>query len=289
MRMIFESGKPAIFFQSRIGLVVVVIDGDEQPVFRQAEFLRDQAPGEFDRERLEIIAEREIAEHFKKRVMARGIADIVEVVVLAAGAHAFLRARGAHIGALFEAGEDVLELHHAGVGEHQGRVVARNERRRGHDLMAMLPEKIEKARANFVDAVHSSPSRLSVLPAAHQGLRSRHVALRPASAENDDLQVESRDGARAPPGRGVLRQTPQGANLDRPVLVEQNAFDEAKTQAPALSRGAAWRRSGSQALRARPRLTLRRRRRRRRESCRRSCRSSRGWRVRSCRRSPGSL
>ena len=73
------------------GLVVVVVDGDAQPVLRQAEFLGDQVPGEFDRERLEIVAEREIAEHLEEGVMARGIADVVEVVVLAAGAHAFLR------------------------------------------------------------------------------------------------------------------------------------------------------------------------------------------------------
>ena len=64
--------------------------------------------------------------------MARGVADIVEVVVLAAGAHAFLRGHGARIGTLLEAGEDVLELHHAGIGEHQGRIVARHQRRRGH-------------------------------------------------------------------------------------------------------------------------------------------------------------
>ena len=45
--------------------------------------------------------------------MARGVADIVEIVVLAAGAHAFLRGDGARVGALLDAGEDILELHHA--------------------------------------------------------------------------------------------------------------------------------------------------------------------------------
>src|ERR1043165_1353673 len=70
--------------------------------------------------------------------VARGVADVVEVFVLAAGAHALLRRHCALIRTLFEAGEDVLELHHAGVGEHQGRVVARHQRRRRHDLMAGL-------------------------------------------------------------------------------------------------------------------------------------------------------
>ena len=45
-----------------------------------------------DRLLLEIIAEREIAEHFEEGVVARGVADIVEVVVLAAGADALLAA-----------------------------------------------------------------------------------------------------------------------------------------------------------------------------------------------------
>jgi hypothetical protein len=40
---------------------------------------------------LEIVAEREVAEHLEEGVMTRGIADVVEVIVLAAGAHALLR------------------------------------------------------------------------------------------------------------------------------------------------------------------------------------------------------
>ena len=79
-------------------LVVVVVDGDEQLVLLQPEFLGDQVPGELDRALLEVVAEREIAEHLEEGEMARGVADIVEVVVLAAGAHAFLRGGGALIG-----------------------------------------------------------------------------------------------------------------------------------------------------------------------------------------------
>ena len=60
--------------------------------FRQAELLGDQRPGQLDRlVLLEIVAEGEIAEHLEEGVVARGVADIVEVVVLAAGAHALLR------------------------------------------------------------------------------------------------------------------------------------------------------------------------------------------------------
>ena len=139
-------------------LVVVDIDGRRQLVLGQAEFPGDQIPGELDGAVLEVVAEREVAEHLEKGVMARGVADVFEIVVLAAGAHAFLRGGGALVGALLDAGEDVLELHHAGVGEHQGRVVARHERRRRHDLVAGLGEIVEKARPDVVDAAHVRPA-----------------------------------------------------------------------------------------------------------------------------------
>ncbi len=79
------------------GVVVVDIDRDQKLLDRQAEFLGDQVPGELNRPFLEIIAEREIAEHLEEGVVARGVADIVEVVMLAAGAHAFLRGGGARV------------------------------------------------------------------------------------------------------------------------------------------------------------------------------------------------
>src|SRR6202035_5106184 len=107
--------QPRDLFPEIKRLVIVDIDRGREFILRQAELFGDQIPGEFDGAVLEIVAEREIAEHLEKRVMPRGIADIVEIVVLAAGAHAFLRGGGALIGPLLDAGEDVLELHHAGI------------------------------------------------------------------------------------------------------------------------------------------------------------------------------
>ena len=103
---------------------------------------------------LEVVAEGEVAEHLEEGVVARGVADVVEVVVLAAGAHALLRGRRRVVGARLLAGEHVLELHHAGVGEHERGIVARHKRRRRHDLMALLLEEIEERSADLVDARH---------------------------------------------------------------------------------------------------------------------------------------
>ena len=183
MRTILLSGRPAIFFHSSNAWSSSMIDGDHQPVRRQPEFLGDEIPGELDGAVLEIVAEREVAEHLEEGVMARGVADIVEVVVLAAGAHAFLRGGGARIGALLEAGEDVLELHHAGIGEHQGGIVARHERGRRHDLVAVPGEIVEEARPDLVDAAHCKPtSTVSSSASRTQGLRARSLVAWPKPA-----------------------------------------------------------------------------------------------------------
>ena len=58
-----------------------------------------------DRLLLEIVAEGEIPEHFEKRVMARGIADIIQIIMLAAGANAFLAGSSRRIRAFFCTGE----------------------------------------------------------------------------------------------------------------------------------------------------------------------------------------
>ena len=52
---------------------------------------------------------------------------IFEVVVLACHAHTLLRVDGAFVGARVGADEDILELHHARVGEQQSSVVLRNQ------------------------------------------------------------------------------------------------------------------------------------------------------------------
>ena len=123
-------------------------------LFVDAEILGQQFPRVGDRVFLEVVAETEIPQHFEEGVVAGGVADIVQVVVLAAGAHAFLRRGGADVGPPLLAGEDVLELHHARVGEHQRRVVARHQRRAFDDLVAVAGEVVEEGGADVVAAGH---------------------------------------------------------------------------------------------------------------------------------------
>ena len=110
---------------------------------------RQQLPGVADGVALEVVAEAEVAQHLEEGVVARGVADVVQVVVLATGAYALLAGRGARIGALVEAQEHILELVHPGVGEQQRRVVARDHRRRGHDGVALGLEVLQEGGADF--------------------------------------------------------------------------------------------------------------------------------------------
>ena len=134
-----------------------MINGDEQLVLRKAEFLRDQIPGETDGIFLEIVAKREIAEHFKERMVTSGIADIVQIVVLATGTHALLGSRRAIVGTVFKTRKNVLELNHTRIGEHQRRIVTRDKWARWNDLMPVLAVIIEECGPNLVDASHKSP------------------------------------------------------------------------------------------------------------------------------------
>src|SRR3546814_11090864 len=97
---------------------------------------------------LEVVAERPVAEHLEKGVVARGVADLVEVVVLAAGTQAALDVGRAHVAALLRAKEHVLELDHARVGEQQGRVVAGDQRRGRPDGGAAGGEELEEVPAD---------------------------------------------------------------------------------------------------------------------------------------------
>ena len=108
---------------------------------------------------LEIIAERKIAEHLKKCVVPRGIADIVEVIMLAARAHAFLAGYRPAIGPRFEAREDILERHHARINEHERGIILRHKRRRRHAFMPGLAEIIDEGSADVVGRSHDAALR----------------------------------------------------------------------------------------------------------------------------------
>ena len=105
-------------------LVVLNVHARIQARLGDFQHLGQELPRPRNRLLLEIIPEGEVAEHFKKRAVARGFAHVVDVQrahALLAGGHAL--ARG-HALAL----EIGLERRHAGVDEQQRIVVLRYER-----------------------------------------------------------------------------------------------------------------------------------------------------------------
>ena len=127
-----------------------MMDGDEHALRIETQLTHQQVPGEPERVPLEVVAEREVAEHLEERVMPGRLADLLQVVVFAAGAHAFLRRGRALEVDLLLTEKDTLELDHPGIGEQQRGIVGRDQRRAGPDRVPALAEEIEEALADVV-------------------------------------------------------------------------------------------------------------------------------------------
>ena len=132
-----------------VGFVVVFIYGGCQALGRQAVDLGEQLPAPFNAFFFEVVAKAPVAHHLEKSMVARGVAYVFKVVVLAACTQARLHAGCAHIGALVCAQKHVFELHHAAVGKHQRGVVIGNQRAAGHYGVTFAGKKVQKALANF--------------------------------------------------------------------------------------------------------------------------------------------
>ena len=84
----------ARFIVTRRLLVAFKVRGI-QAVRIKAKLFRQTLESHVNGTRLEVVAKAPIAQHFKKGVMVHVLADIVQVIVLAACANAFLRVDGA--------------------------------------------------------------------------------------------------------------------------------------------------------------------------------------------------
>ena len=122
-------GRQADFFgPDVVGFLVVNVDRGSEFFSRQLVDLREQFPAPLERVALEVVAKAPVTQHFEKRVMARGVAHVFQVVVFAPSTQAGLHRCSAHVRAFVSAQKQVLELHHARIDEHQRRVVAGHQR-----------------------------------------------------------------------------------------------------------------------------------------------------------------
>ncbi len=72
-----------------------------------------------------VITKTEISQHFEKRVVTGGITHLVEIIVLATGANAFLRGGRTWVHTFLGAEKHILELVHTRIGKKQCRVICR--------------------------------------------------------------------------------------------------------------------------------------------------------------------
>jgi hypothetical protein len=137
---------------------LVVFGIHRHPQFVLWQFINkgQQFPRKLDRIPLEVIAKAEVAQHLEESMVARGITDVLQIVVFAAGTHAFLRRGRTGIGTLVEAEEHILELIHARVGEQQRRIFVRHQRTGRYDGMSLGCEIIKEFLADFT-AFHCMP------------------------------------------------------------------------------------------------------------------------------------
>src|SRR5438093_4312757 len=179
-------GNPGALAPQSPRLVVRVVHGDVQPVGIDAEPVLPghPLPGVVDRLALEVVAEGEVAEHLEEGVGSRGVAHLLQVIVLPPGAHAFLAGHGSGVSAPLESLEHPLELHHPGVGEQQGGVVRRDQGGARHLLVAPRLEELQELAADFggghggnIVPPHSS-STSSFTPAPAYPRRTRKASNR---------------------------------------------------------------------------------------------------------------
>ena len=149
-------GKPSDVLPQLARFLVGMVDGHSQKPRVEPQLLGHELPGEADRVVLEVVAEREVPEHLEERVMPVRVADLLEIVMLSAGADALLHRRraAAEVG-LFLSEKDLLELDHPGVREEQRRVVRRHERGARPDGVLVLLKVGEKSRADL-GGLHAS-------------------------------------------------------------------------------------------------------------------------------------
>ena len=148
-----------------------LIDRCIKPLGRKLPPLNHKFPRPSNRFLLEVIAKTPVAQHLEKRVVIGVEADVIEVVVFAAGADALLRVGGArrqsgngagpfvHVG-LPLAEEDRDELVHARVGEQEIWRIGQQARRR-HNRVLLRLEEVEKRLADFSTGHQYQTERLT--------------------------------------------------------------------------------------------------------------------------------
>ena len=130
--------------------LVAAEDGDIELRLVNVHHLGEELPSVGDGLLLKIIPETPVSQHLEHGVVVGIVAHLFEVVVLTADTQTLLCVAHPRIGGGGIAQENILELVHAGVGEHQSGVVLHHHRGTGDDVVALALEEIEESLSYFV-------------------------------------------------------------------------------------------------------------------------------------------
>ena len=198
-------------------LVVALEDRDPDVLGLEPEVLERELPRELDGALLEVVAEREVAEHLEEGQVAGGEADLLDV----RRAKAALAGREAVVRRLLQALEVGLERVHPRGGEQDRRVVGRgHERRRRQALVVARLEVLQEALADLVRG-HLRDCRASDdgVPAQQAGDLARRGALERLEQVDRAVAVEAARHRRGPvaelDGVDRLRRAMQAQAGDR--------------------------------------------------------------------------
>ncbi len=138
----------AHFGPDAVGVLVVGINGNVQFFLVDPHPVRacQKFPGERDGFFLEVIADREVAEHFEKCMVTGGPSYIFNVV----GADAFLGIGDAVAARFFRTVEIFFQCCHAGIDPQQCRIVVRDQACSRFDHMPLLRKIIQEHLPNLI-------------------------------------------------------------------------------------------------------------------------------------------
>ena len=104
---------------------------------------------------LEIIAERPVTQHLEHGVVVRVVSHFFQVIVLSADTQALLRVGHALPLRRMVAQNDVFELVHSRVGEHQRGVIFYHHGSRGYDMVSFALEETLERVSDFICSQHT--------------------------------------------------------------------------------------------------------------------------------------
>ena len=107
--------------------VVVNMYGNPQLFRRKFQHLGQKLPGVMNRLSFEVVTKTEVPQHFKESVVPRGVANVIQVVMLATRSYTSLTTCCPCIATSFTECQGFLELHHPRICKQQGRIIVRHQ------------------------------------------------------------------------------------------------------------------------------------------------------------------